>query len=229
MTEPIRGISSKATGGLLSDLARMFEAATQIPVAMESVGGVDAAKRVQAGEPFDVVVLDATPINTLIASGRIVADSRVDLVRSPVVAAVREGAARPDISSVAALRNALLAASSIGYSTGPSGVALMKLIEQWGIATEVHDRLLQAPPGIPVGQLVAEGRASLGFQQYSELMNVSGITILGVLPPGAEIVSTFTAGLCASSTQPQAARDFIAFLASSAAADVKRRYGMEPA
>ena len=229
MSAMIAGISSMATRQVLAELADAYRRQSGVAVSFESVGGVDAAKRVQAGEPFDVVVLAADAIDKLIAAGRVVADSRTDLVRSGVAIAVRAGAPRPDISSEDALRRAVLSARTLGYSTGPSGVALAKLFERWGIADTVSERLVQAPPGIPVGQLVARGEVELGFQQLSELLHLEGIAVIGAMPAGLEIVTTFTAGLCATSTQPDAARALLAFLRSPAAADAKRRQGMDPA
>jgi molybdate transport system substrate-binding protein len=229
MTTRIVGISSMATRRVLTELAGAYRQQSDVEVAFESVGGVDAAKRVQAGEPFDVVVLAADAIDKLVATGRVVADSRTDLVRSPVAIAVRAGSPRPDVGSEDALRHALLSARTIGYSTGPSGAELMKLFERWGIADTVRSRTVQAPPGIPVGQLVADGQVELGFQQYSEMMNVPGLDVLGPMPPGSGIVSTFTAGLCATSAAPEAVRALLAFMRSPAAADAKRRHGMVPA
>lgn len=229
MTVRLAGISSMATRQILAELAEAYRQSSGIEVGFESVGGVDAAKRVQAGESFDVVVLAADAIDKLIAAGGVVADSRTDLVRSPVAVAVRDGAPRPDIGSADALRQAVLAARTIGYSTGPSGTELLKLFERWGIAGELKDRLVQASPGIPVGRLVAEGKVELGFQQLSEMMNEPGLDVLGTLPADCAIVSTFTAALCATSQQPEAVGALIAFMRSPAAADAKRRHGMEPA
>ena len=173
MADRITGISSMATRALLADLARAYEQQTGTTVAIESVGGVDAAKRVQAGEAFDAVFLASDAIDRLIASGH-VSGPRADLVRSPVAIAVREGAPRPDVSSEAALKAAVLAAPRVSYSTGPSGVHLQKLFERWGIAAEIAPRIVQAPPGVPVGSLVARGDVDLGFQQLSELMHLRG-------------------------------------------------------
>ena len=142
---------------------------------------------------------------------------------------MRAGAPRPDIGSEAALRQALLAARSIGYSTGPSGVALLKLFERWGIADTLRERIVQAPPGVPVGALVARGEVELGFQQRSELMHLQGIDLIGAMPPGAQIVTTFSAALCTASTQPGAVRELLAFMRSPETAALKRRHGMEPA
>ncbi len=229
MTTRIEGISSMATRQVLAELAEAYFQRSGAVVSFESVGGVDAAGRVQAGEPFDVVVLAADAIDKLVASGHVVADSKTDLVRSGVAVAVREGGARPDIGSEEALRSAVLSARTLGHSTGPSGVALLKLFGRWGIADAVRDRIVQAPPGVPVGKLVAEGKVELGFQQASEMMNVPGITVLGPMPPGCEIVSIFSAALCAASVQPEAVRALLAFMRSPTAADTIRRQGMEPA
>jgi molybdate transport system substrate-binding protein len=229
MNTPVTGISSMATRALLAELAAAYTAQTGVPVAIESVGGVDAARRVQAGEAFDHVILAADAIGKLLASGHVLAGSAVDLVRSPVAVAVRSGAPQPDITNEAALKQAVLAARSLGYSTGPSGTHLAALFQRWGIAEQVQDRLVVPPPGVPVGRLVAEGAVELGFQQLSELMSLPGIQVLGLLPPGTEFTTTFTAAVCTASTRADAARSLIDYLASPAADAAKRRHGMEPA
>ncbi|TAN51196.1 MAG: ABC transporter substrate-binding protein [Betaproteobacteria bacterium] len=218
-----------ATRQVLAELAGAYWQRSDVEVAFESVGGVDAAKRVRAGEPFDVVVLAADAIDNLVAAARVLAGSRTDLVRSGVAIAVRAGAPRPDIGSEEALRRAVLAARTLGCSTGPSGAALTKLFDRWGITGTIRERTVLAPPGVPVGQLVASGEVELGFQQLSELMHLKGIDVLGPMPPGVEIVTTFAAGLCTASTQPEAVRALLAFMRSPATADAKRRHGMEPA
>lgn len=228
-SQPIRGISSMATRQVLAELVAAFGQCSGAPVAIESVGGVDAAKRVMADEAFDVVVLASDALHKLVAAGKVLPGSVVDLVHSGVAVAVKAGAAQPDIASENAVRQAVLAARTISYSTGPSGVALAALFERWGLADTVRDRIVQAPPGVPVGALVARGEVELGFQQLSELLHVQGITVLGPLPPEIQITTTFSAGVCATTTEPEAARAVIAFMASSEAADAKRRQGMEPA
>ena len=218
-----------ATRLLLAELLADFTQRTGQPVHMESVGGVDAAKRVQAGEAFDVVVLASDAIAKLEAAGHLRAGSRVDLVRSGVAVAVRAGAQQPDISSEDAVRAAVLAAPSISYSTGPSGVALAKLFERWGIADQIQSRIVQAPPGVPVGALVASGEVALGFQQLSELLPLEGITILGPLPPAIQVTTIFSAAVATTSAQFDAVRALLDYLASPATADVKRAQGMDPA
>ena len=228
MPPPLRGISSMATRQVLADLAIAWQAAGGQPVTIESVGGVDAAQRVQAGEALDVVLLASDAIDKLIASGHAMAQSKVDWDRSSTAVAVPTGASLPDIGSEAALQTAVLAAPSIGYSTGPSGTALLALFQRWGIAEQLQPRLVQARPGVPVGQLVAQGEAALGFQQLSELLHVPGITVLGTLPPAVAIDTVFSAAVLTSSTAQSAARDFLAFLASEQAAPAKLRQGMQP-
>jgi molybdate transport system substrate-binding protein len=142
----IRILSSMATRRLLADLTTQFESTSPWRLSVESVGGVDAAKRVRAGEPFDIIVLANNVIDALIAEGHIVGGSRVDIVASPVAVAVRAGTSHPDISSAEAVKSAILAAASVGYSTGPSGTYLATLFDRWGIADAVKDRIRVAPP-----------------------------------------------------------------------------------
>lgn len=229
MHTPLTGISSMATRQLLSELASDYQQRSGQTVQIESVGGVDAAKRVAAGEVFDVVVLASDAMDKMIAAGHVQADSRVDLVHSGVAVAVRAGAPLPDLSSEAAVRAAVLAAPRLSYSTGPSGVALAQLFERWGIADEIRPRIVTPPPGVPVGSLLAKGEVDLGFQQLSELIHLPGITVVGALPAAIQITTTFTAGVCSTATQPDAARALLAFLASPEAHEAKRRQGMDPA
>ena len=224
----IKGISSMATRLLLAELAGGFTQRSGVYVTIESVGGVDAAKRVQAGEAFDVVILASDAIDKLVASGHVLGGSKVDLVNSGVAVAVCAGAQQPDISSEDAVRAAVLAAPTISYSTGPSGVALASLFERWGIADEIKGRVKQAPPGVPVGSLVARGEVALGFQQLSELLNLEGITVLGPLPPTIQITTTFSAGICTGSTQADAVRVMLEDMNAPQASAAKRRQGMEP-
>ena len=218
-----------ATRQVLADLVAAYAQHADVDITIESVGGVDAARRVQGGEAFDFVVLASDAIEKLIASGHIVAASKTDLVHSGVAVAVRSGATQPDISSEDALRHSVQSARSLSYSTGPSGVALARLFGRWGIADEIKSRIVQTPPGVPVGALVARGDVELGFQQLSELIHIEGIDLLGPLPAAVQITTTFTAGLCPGSKQAAAVRGLLDFMASPAAAEAKQNQGMEPA
>jgi molybdate transport system substrate-binding protein len=229
MSKRITGISSMATRALLADVLDAWHRRGGADAGFESVGGVDAAQRVCDGESFDIVVLAADAIDQLQANGRVVGDSVTALARSSVAIAVRQGAARPAIDSEEALRGAVLSARHVGYSTGPSGVALQKLFARWGITEAIRGRLLQAPAGVPVGALLAHGDVELGFQQLSELMHLEGIDVLGPMPPGLEIVTTFSGAVCTTSTQPGAASTLLDFLRSPAADEARLRHGMQPA
>jgi molybdate transport system substrate-binding protein len=225
---PIHGISSMATRPLLGDLCAGYSTATGQPVAIDAVGGVDAARRVAAGEAFDVVVLASDAIDRLIAAGHLAAGSRVDLVRSPVAVAVKAGAAHPDLGTPEALRQALLAARSIGYSTGPSGSHLLKLFERWGLSAELGAKAVQAQPGVPVAALVARGEVEIGLQQLSEFIGQGGIDVAGLLPGDTAFITTFSAGLPAAVPRRSDVAALIDFFNSSNAVAVKRRHGMEP-
>ncbi len=224
----LRGISSMATRQVLAELTSAYTARSGQAVAIESVGGVDAAKRVAAGEAFDVVILASDAIDKLIAAGHLL-PGRVDLVKSGVAACVRAGAAVPDLSSEAAVQAALLAADKISYSTGPSGVALQKRFERWGIAEAMAGKTVQAPPGVPVASLVAKGEVALGFQQLSELLHVEGITIAGPLPEPIQITTVFSAGIAVNTARADAVRALLAFMTSREADAAKQRQGMASA
>lgn len=225
----ITGICSMAMRHVLAELGDAYEQQSGQPVVIVSVGGVDAARRVDDGEAFDFVVLTADVIDQLAAGGRVDPGSRTDLARSAVAIAVAAGATRPDVSSESAIRDAVLRVRSIGYSTGPSGAHLVRLFERWGIADVIAPRIVQAPPGLPVGTLVARGDVELGFQQLSELMHVLGIDVIGLLPPEIQAETVFSAAVCTASNCPAAAEALLSFFASPEADAAKRRHGMEPA
>ena len=227
MSPHISAISSMATRQLLADLAAVYQQASGVELRVESVGGVDAARRVQAGEAFDLVVLASDAIDKLAAEGHVLADSRRAIVDSAVAIAVREGTPPPNVASEEGLRRSVLAARSIGYSTGPSGTALLRLFERWGLKDELAPKLVQARAGVPVGSLVGSGEAELGFQQLSELMNLPGIQLLGGMPPGLEITTTFVGAIAAISAQPEAVGRLLDFLCAADQAALKRRHGMD--
>ncbi|NRF83164.1 substrate-binding domain-containing protein [Burkholderia gladioli] len=222
-------ISSMATRQLLARLAEDYRAATGQAVAIESVGGVDAARRVAYGEAFDLVVLADAALAKLAAGGHLDGAGRVAIARSEVAVAVREDAPHPAIDSGAAVREAVLRARSIGYSTGPSGTHLEALFAQWGIAETIASRIVRARPGVPVAALIAAGEVELGFQQRSELLDQPGIAIVGPLPDEVQAVTVFAGAVGSLCTRREAAAAFLAFLASPQAAAAKLACGMSPA
>ena len=226
MNAPLLGISSMATRPWLAAVCEAIARQTGASIRFESVGGVDAAARVAGGEAFDLVVLAADALDKLAAAGHVVAASLRPLALSQVAIAVPAGAVRPDVRSEPALRAAVLAASRIGYSTGPSGVALLQLFARWGLLEPLRERLVQARPGVPVAALLARGQAELGFQQLSELKDEPGIALLGTMPPGLEIVTTFSGAVGAHSTRAAEASEALDFITSPAADDLRSLHGM---
>jgi molybdate transport system substrate-binding protein len=215
-----------ATRRILADLARDYESQTGARVEIRSMGGVEAAKLVRAGEATDVVVLASKVMGALEAEGRLAKGETRDFARSEIGIAVRVGLALPSVADEQAVRQAMLSARQICYSTGPSGDHLKALCEKWGVPLA---RTLVAPPGVPVATLVANGEADLGFQQLSELLDQPGIEIAGPLPPEIQAVTVFSAGISTNSLDLEGARAFVAYLASAETSDAKRRQGMEPA
>lgn len=224
----IQVMSSAAFMAAYLALVPAFERTSGHTVATRWIPGVDLLKRVREGESSDLVILQAGDIDALIAAGRIRAGSRVDLARSGVGVAVRAGAAKPDISSAAALTRTLRAAKSVAYSTGPSGVYILKLFERLGVADEVRVKARQVK-GEPVAAVVARGEAEIGFQQVSELLPVPGIDFLGPLPDEIQQITIFATGVQTSAPAPAAAKLLMDFLTSPAAAPAIRASGMEPA
>lgn len=229
---PLRGLSSMATRRVLAELIERHNRVGGPVAELQALGGVDAARRIQEGEAFDWVVLASDAIERLRQAGRLHEGSVIDLVLSGVAVAVAAGAPHPDLRDEAALRAAVLAAPTVGYSTGPSGTALMALFARWGLTDALQGRLLRAPAGVPVGELVARGEVALGFQQHSELLHVPGIDCLGPLPAEIQITTTFSGAIplaCNDPARRAAAAALLAFMASPQAEDAKRREGMEPA
>jgi molybdate transport system substrate-binding protein len=184
--------------------------------------------RLERGEAADVLIMVGYALGDLIKNGKVVADSRVDLVKSPIGVAVKAGAPKPDISSADTLKRALLAAKSIAYSDSASGVYVStEMFAKLGIADEMKDKAKKIP-ATPVGEIVARGEAEIGFQQISEMKPVAGIDIVGQLPPDLQKITVFSAGIATVSKEPDAGRALIKFLASPAARDAIVNSGMEP-
>jgi molybdate transport system substrate-binding protein len=228
MDDAVIGVGSMATRKMLVELIDRYQRELGCRVSVTSLAGVEAARRVQAGEPFDFALLASGALERLAAAGHVAA-TRTDIVCSGMAVAAPAGVPHPDIGSVAALRDAILHAPRIGYSTGPSGDHLMQLIERLGIAQVMGSRIVQAPPGMPVANLIASGAVELGFQQLSELAGAPGIDVIGPLPREVQLVTVFSAAICTASQRRDAAARFLAFMASERTDAIKRAHGMEPA
>lgn len=185
--------------------------------------------RLNRGEEIDVIIMAAPSLDELIKGGKVRADGRVDLARSNIAMAVKAGAPKPDISTLDALKKTLLAAKSIACSDSDSGVYLTtELFQKMGIAERIKDKVIKIEAS-PVAEAVASGGAEIGFQQISELLPVKGIDIVGSLPPGAQRVTLFAAGIPVTAKNPEAAKRLIQWLASPAAYAAIHKSGLEPA
>jgi molybdate transport system substrate-binding protein len=224
----VKVLASTGVRDVVVALAADFERSTGNKVVGSWAGTVDVLKRLQGGEVVDLVILSGPDIDSLIAQGKIVPGSRTPLLRSEVGVCVKSGAPRPDISTPDAVKRTLLAAKSIGYSSGPSGVYLVGMFQRMGIADEMKAKSTVPAPGVAVGDLVARGEVELGFHQVSELLPVAGIDFLGPLPAPIQGTTVFTGGIQTGAPQPDAARALVRFIASPEAVPVIRKKGMEP-
>ena len=226
--DEIRVLSSGAMHEIGLELIPQFEKSSGHKVTVTWTGTAKIKQQIAAGEVFDLVIVGAPEVDKFIADGKMVAGSRVDLAKSGIGVAVKAGAPKPDISSTAAVKKAMLAAKSVAYSTGPSGVYVQALIGKLGIAEDVKAKSKQTAPGTRVGQYLAKGEAELGFQQISELIHETGIDYLGPLPPDIQHFTNFSSGIGSASKVQAAAKALQAFLSAPAAAAVIKKNGMEP-
>jgi molybdate transport system substrate-binding protein len=230
----IRVMTSGGFTAAFKDLYPQFERATGhkvIPAYGSSQGGAPDSipMRLARGEPVDVVILAASALEGLIKEGKVAPGSRVDLVHSKIGMVVKAGAPKPDISTLEALRRTVLGAKSVAYSASASGVYLSTdLFPKMGIWEQIKGKS-QRIESARVATIVARGEAEIGFQQVSELLEIGGVDFVGVLPEGAQRVTTFSAGLGATATQPDAARQLVRFFKSVEAEPVIRKAGLEPA
>jgi molybdate transport system substrate-binding protein len=226
-SDEIKVMASAAFKEAYLELVPEFERTTGHKVVTIWVPTVEIMRRLKGGDTVDLVILAAGAIDELIKLGKIAPGSRVDLAKSGVGVAVRAGAPRPDVSSGEALKRAVLAAKSIVYSHGPSGVYIAGLFQRMGIAEELKSKIKQVQ-GEPAGAVVARGEAEIGFQQMSELLPVPGIDLLGPLSADVQQITVFSAGLHVGAKAPDAARALIKFMTAPAAVPVIRKKGMEP-
>ena len=224
----IKVLTSLAHREAYLELVPQFERSTSHKVSTEWAGTNDIMKRLGAGEIFDLVIVSSTTVDELIKQGK-VAGGRVDLAKTGIGVAIRAGAQKPDISSADALKRTLLAAKSVGYSTGPSGVYLVKLFERMGIAEQVKAKTCQVPSGGTVGPIIASGEAEIGFQQVSELVHVPGVAFVGPLPPEVQHITVFSCAVQTAAANPDAARDLVKHLTAKSADPVFKKHGLDRA
>lgn len=229
MTQELRGLSSRATRDLLAELATLLERNHGVVVRFESGGGVDVAQWVRDGERADLLVLADDALRELAHEGLVMADTVQPLFLSQVVLATPASGPAPPLATEDDLVTVLRGARRIAYSTGPSGTALLRRLDAWGLRDELGERLVQAPPGTPVASLLADGTADVGVQQRSEFAGVAGVRVVGPLPGRAAVTSTFTGGVLTTTSRPDAARGALDLLCSAEAARTTRAHGMRPA
>ena len=226
MQKPLVILSSMATRQILTDLAADYRQRFGVAVTLRAMGGVEAAKLVRQAEPADLILLAAGAMAGLEREGHVEAGSVRPFARSAIAVAVKAGSKRPELSNGDTVRAAMLAARSVGYSTGPSGDYLKSLWDKWGIAASVAPRSKMAPPSVPVAALIASGEVDLGFQQLSELTGHPGVEVVGALPADIQQITTFSVGISKTTSDRAAAERIVAFLISDAATAAKTRHGM---
>ena len=224
----IKVIGSPGFREAYNELLPQFEKATGHHVTTIWDGVTNVAKRVAGGETADVVILPVAQIEDLMKAGKLAPDGRADVAKSGIGVAVKKGAPKPDLRSGETLKNALLKAKTISYSTGPSGAHMAALLKQWGIADAVKAKIVIAPSNTPVGEILVRGQAEIGFQQVSELIRIKNIDYLGDLPADVQEVTVFAAAVHKTAAAPDAAKALVKFLSAPAAAPIIRKTGMEP-
>jgi molybdate transport system substrate-binding protein len=213
---------------VMLDLQPALERQGAIRLAMTWGSTMGLAQDIEGGSGGDLAILTAEAIDDLIAGGKAVAGSRLDLARSGIGLAVRHGACKPDIGSPEALRSALLAAKSVAHSkAGASGIYFPSVLERLGISEQMKPKMVVPTSGVPIGEVVAKGEAEIGIQQISELLPVAGIEIVGPLPAPLQKITTFSAGVLATANDPRAAAALVEFIAT-ASRPLLNAKGLEP-
>jgi molybdate transport system substrate-binding protein len=226
--DDLRVVAPNAVKEAVAEIAVRFEQDTGRRVSFTWGGSESIAKRVADGEVFDVIVHTAAGLDRMTADRKVVSGSRTDFARSAVAVAARPGLPRPDVSSVPALKAALLSAQSIAISSGASGRYLEQLFQKLGVAEQIRHKIKQPPSGAQIGDMLARGEADLGFQQVTELIHGKGFQYLGPLPAEVQNYTLWAAGVHSGAPQPEAARAFSRAMAAPESAPTLRKNGMEP-
>jgi molybdate transport system substrate-binding protein len=223
----VKVLASGAVKEAAADLFPQFEKTSGNKIAVTWAGTVDIKKKIAAGEAFDLVIVASPEVDALMKEGKFAAGSKVDLVRSSVGVAIKAGLPKPALTSGDDLKKALLAAKSVGYSTGPSGVYMQQLFEKMGIAAEVKAKAKVNGPGIPVASSLRDGSAEIGFQQVSELIHEPGIDFLGPIPADVQSITVFSSAVPAGAKAQVEAKALQKFLTAPAAAPIIKKHGLE--
>ncbi len=220
-------LSSLATREAYLELVPQFEQSTGAKVTTTWAGTVDINKRMAAGEAFDLVISSNAAIGELTTQGKIVAGTGTILAKAGIGIGVHKGARKPDVGTPDAFKRALIAAKTVGLSTGPSGVYLEKLFERLGVAEAVKAKTRLIPSGGTVSTLLANGEAEIGFQQISEIAHAEGVDYIGPLPAELQLISVFTAGVHSGAAHPGEAKALVKFLTAPASVAVMKKHGLE--
>jgi molybdate transport system substrate-binding protein len=224
----LKVFASNSIRAVMAELVPQFERLSGLNISISYDPAKVMLGRIENGETADLIITGSGAIDALVKQGKVLAASRRILARCRVGVAVRTGTPKPDIRTVESLKRALLAAKSVAYTQeGASGMHFSGVIDRVGIAREVQAKAVRQPGGL-IGELVAAGKAEIAIQQIPELMAVPGIELVGPLPAEIQLVTVTSAGIFSGTKQAEAARSFIEFLASPAAAQVIRAKGLEP-
>jgi molybdate transport system substrate-binding protein len=224
----IKLLASVAIKDAYLELLAQFEKATGHKVTAVWSSTPDIEKRIAAGEAADLVILGDSGTEELIKQGKLVSSSRANFAKSGIGVAVRAGQPTPDISSADAVKKSVLAAKSVAYSAGASGIYLVSMFQKLGISDQVKSKTATVKPNEPVGEVVARGEAEIGFQQVSELIPVKGIQYLGPLPAEIQNITVFSGGIHSETKEADAATALVKFLTAPLAAATIRKHGLEP-
>jgi molybdate transport system substrate-binding protein len=224
----IKVIAANAIKDGYTELVDAFQRSSGHKVVTTWTGTVNATKRVNDGEVYDLVIIGANNIDQLIAAGKLAAGSRADIAKTGIGIAVRTGLPKPDVSTSDAVKAAVLAAKSIVYSAGPSGAYIGELLKKMGVAEQVASKVKQPSSGAEAAKILARGEADLGFAQVSEFLDVPGLINLCPLPASIQNFTVYAVGLHVAAPSPDAAKALVKHLKAPEAAPAIKKMGMEP-
>jgi molybdate transport system substrate-binding protein len=225
----IKVLASNSLKTSLEELGPQFEKATEHKVIFTFNAAVPLKAEIEKGVAFDIAILSAPLTDDLVKQGKLVGATRTDISRSSAGLAVKRGAPKPDIGTTEAFKRALLEAKSICYvEQGATGIYLKGLFERLGIAEQLKGKTKLLPPSNPAAHAVANGEAEIGMTQISEILPYEGAELVGPLPADIQLTSVYPAAVGTGAKEAEAAKAFIKFLTTPAAAAVLKAKGLEP-